>query len=158
MVRAFRWQRSRRSTPFSAPFSERTGWFTPSGPSAAPKHVLHYLARYTHRVAISNHRLVDLTDTHVTFLWKDYAHGSKRRTMTAGPPSHSLLRLYGQSTPRCVAAALPNSVGGHATSRCVSRRRTGGLALPSLPGRNAGSRTFDSLAESLRASLSGCSS
>jgi hypothetical protein len=43
---------------------------------------LHYLARYTHRVAISNHRLVDVTDTHVTFRWKDYAHHNKRRTMT----------------------------------------------------------------------------
>jgi Putative transposase/Transposase zinc-binding domain len=51
-------------------------------PFGGPEHVLHYLARYTHRVAISNHRLVDLTDTHVTFLWKDYAHGSKRRQMT----------------------------------------------------------------------------
>ena len=51
-------------------------------PFGGPEHVLHYLARYTHRVAISNHRLVDLTDTHVTFLWKDYALGSKRRTMT----------------------------------------------------------------------------
>jgi hypothetical protein len=51
-------------------------------PFGGPEHVLHYLARYTHRVAISNHRLVDLTDSHVTFLWKDYAHGSKRRTMT----------------------------------------------------------------------------
>jgi len=48
-------------------------------PFGGPEHVLHYLARYTHRVAISNHRLVDLTDTHVTFRWKDYAHGSKRR-------------------------------------------------------------------------------
>jgi hypothetical protein len=51
-------------------------------PFGGPEHVLHYLARYTHRVAISNHRLVDLTDTHVTFLWKDYAHGSKGRKMT----------------------------------------------------------------------------
>jgi Putative transposase len=51
-------------------------------PFGGPEHVLHYLARYTHRVAISNHRLVDVTDTHVTFRWKDYAHGSKRRIMT----------------------------------------------------------------------------
>jgi hypothetical protein len=51
-------------------------------PFGGPEHVLHYLARYTHRVAISNHRLVDLTDTHVTFRWKDYAHHNKRRTMT----------------------------------------------------------------------------
>lgn len=51
-------------------------------PFGGPEHVLHYLARYTHRVAISNHWLVDVTDTHVTFLWKDYAYRSKQRTMT----------------------------------------------------------------------------
>jgi hypothetical protein len=51
-------------------------------PFGGPEHVLHYLARYTHRVAISNHRLVDVNDTHVAFRWKDYAHHSKRRIMT----------------------------------------------------------------------------
>jgi Putative transposase/Transposase zinc-binding domain len=51
-------------------------------PFGGPQHVLHYLARYTHRVAISNHRLVDVTDANVTFRWKDYAHHNKRRTMT----------------------------------------------------------------------------
>jgi hypothetical protein len=51
-------------------------------PFGGPEHVLHYLARYTHRVAISNHRLVHVTDTHVTFRWKDYAHHNKQRTMT----------------------------------------------------------------------------
>lgn len=51
-------------------------------PFGGPEHVLHYLARYTHRVAISNHRIVRVNDTHVTFRWKDYAHHSKRRTMT----------------------------------------------------------------------------
>jgi hypothetical protein len=44
-------------------------------PFGGPQHVLHYLARYTHRVAISNHRLVDFPDGEVTFRWKDYAHG-----------------------------------------------------------------------------------
>jgi hypothetical protein len=51
-------------------------------PFGGPEHVLHYLARYTHRVAISNHRLVDVTDTQVSFRWKDYAHHSKTRIMT----------------------------------------------------------------------------
>ena len=51
-------------------------------PFGGPEHVLHYLARYTHRVAISNHRLVDVTDANVTFRWKDYAHHNQRRTMT----------------------------------------------------------------------------
>jgi hypothetical protein len=51
-------------------------------PFGGPEHVLQYLARYTHRVAISNHRLLSVDDDHVTFGWKDYAHHSKRRTMT----------------------------------------------------------------------------
>ncbi len=44
--------------------------------------MLHYLARYTHRVAISNHRLLNVADGEVTFRWKDYAHGNKQRKMT----------------------------------------------------------------------------
>jgi len=51
-------------------------------PFGGPEHVLQYLARYTHRVAISNHRLLDVSDSHVTFRWKDYAHHSRPRTMT----------------------------------------------------------------------------
>lgn len=51
-------------------------------PFGGPEHVLHYLARYTHRVAISNHRLLNVTDQDVTFRWKDYAQHSKLRAMT----------------------------------------------------------------------------
>jgi hypothetical protein len=51
-------------------------------PFGGPEHVLQYLARYTHRVAISNHRLVSVDDNNVTFRWKDYAHQGKNRTMT----------------------------------------------------------------------------
>ena len=51
-------------------------------PFGGPEHVLHYLARYTHRVAISNHRLVNFADGKVTFRWKDYAHNGKQRMMT----------------------------------------------------------------------------
>ncbi len=51
-------------------------------PFGGPEHVLEYLARYTHRVAISNHRILAVTDSHVTFQWKDYAHHSRQRTMT----------------------------------------------------------------------------
>ncbi len=54
-------------------------------PFGGPEHVLHYLARYTHRVAISNHRLLAVTESAVAFRWKDYAHGSKQRTMTLSP-------------------------------------------------------------------------
>src|SRR5215831_15084907 len=51
-------------------------------PFGGPEHVLHYLARYTHRVAISNHRIVNFVDGKVTFRWKDYAHKNKQRLMT----------------------------------------------------------------------------
>jgi ribosome modulation factor len=50
-------------------------------PFGGPEHVLHYLARYTHRVAISNHRIVAVNESQVLFRWKDYAHHSKQRTM-----------------------------------------------------------------------------
>ena len=51
-------------------------------PFGGPEHVLQYLARYTHRVAISNHRLLSVDNHQVRFRWKDYAHHNKRRTMT----------------------------------------------------------------------------
>jgi hypothetical protein len=51
-------------------------------PFGGPEHVLHYLARYTHRIAISNHRLLSFDGKEVTFRWKDYAHGNKKRKMT----------------------------------------------------------------------------
>jgi hypothetical protein len=44
--------------------------------------VLRYLGRYTHRVAISNHRLLAFDGERPTFQWKDYAHADQRRTMT----------------------------------------------------------------------------
>ena len=51
-------------------------------PIQDPRHVLTYLARYTHRVAISNHRLVALEDGRVTFRYKDYQRGHRLRTLT----------------------------------------------------------------------------
>ena len=51
-------------------------------PFGGPEHVLRYLGAYTHRVAISNSRLVDLSDGNVTFRWRDSAHGNKKRLMT----------------------------------------------------------------------------
>jgi hypothetical protein len=51
-------------------------------PFGGAEHVLNYLARYTHRVAISNHRFVSFKDDQVSFRWKDYAAGSKQKVMT----------------------------------------------------------------------------
>jgi len=51
-------------------------------PCGGPRRVLKYLARYTHRVAISNHRLRSLENGHVSFEWKDYTHRSRTQLMT----------------------------------------------------------------------------
>jgi hypothetical protein len=54
-------------------------------PFAGPEQVLRYFSRYTHRVAISNHRLVDVTHDHVTFTWKDYRHEARIARMRLVP-------------------------------------------------------------------------
>ena len=51
-------------------------------PFAGPTQALEYLGRYTHRVAISNDRLLSVDDDQVRFRWKDYAHGSRLKLMT----------------------------------------------------------------------------
>jgi len=50
-------------------------------PFGGPEYVVHYLGRYTHRVAISNHRLVSFADGQVTFRWRDSAHGNKQELL-----------------------------------------------------------------------------
>lgn len=54
-------------------------------PFAGPEQVLDYLGRYTHRVAISNHRLLSCDDTAVRFRYKDYAHGNRRKVLALEP-------------------------------------------------------------------------
>jgi hypothetical protein len=61
---------------------------------ASPKSVLRYLGRYTHRVAISNHRLVSFDGQRVTFRWKDYKRGNEHRLMTLD--AAEFLRRYVQ--------------------------------------------------------------
>jgi len=51
-------------------------------PFGGPQYVLQYLGRYTHRVAISNHRLVSFADGQVTFRWRDSAHHNEQKLMT----------------------------------------------------------------------------
>jgi hypothetical protein len=89
-------------------------------PFGGPEHVLHYLARYTHRVAISNHRLLNVTDHEVTFRWKDYKHHRKSRTMTLTheeflrrflqhilPTGFPRIRYFGILANRCRRLLLP---------------------------------------------------
>jgi hypothetical protein len=51
-------------------------------PFGGPEYVLQYLGRYTHRVAISNHRLISLADGQVTFRWRDSAHHNEQKVMS----------------------------------------------------------------------------
>ena len=61
----------------------KTEWVVHAkAPFGGPEQVLKYLARYTHRAAISNRRLISLEGDEVEFLWKDYADRSRRKTMT----------------------------------------------------------------------------
>lgn len=61
----------------------RQDWVVYAKPAfGGPEQVLRYLGRYTHRIAISNHRLVAFDGRNVTFRWRDYARGHKQRLMT----------------------------------------------------------------------------
>ena len=77
-------------------------------PFGGPQQVIDYLGRYTHRIAISNHRILDLADGKVTFSWKDYKDGAKIKEMTLDaeefirrftlhilPPRFTRIRHYG---------------------------------------------------------------
>jgi len=55
-------------------------------PFGGPQHVLEYLGRYTHRVAISNNRLIGLDDGKVSFRWKDYRDESRQKVMRLDAP------------------------------------------------------------------------
>ncbi len=61
-------------------------------PFGGPKQVLEYLGRYTHRVAISNHRRVSLTEGEVTFRWKDYRQESAPKRMRLD--AHEFIRRF----------------------------------------------------------------
>jgi predicted RNA-binding Zn-ribbon protein involved in translation (DUF1610 family) len=89
-------------------------------PFAGPEHALRYLGRYTHRVAISNHRLLGLVDDQVTFRWRDSAHKNKQRRMTLSldkflrrfllhllPPGFVRIRHFGFLANRRRAHLLP---------------------------------------------------
>lgn len=61
-------------------------------PFGGPEHALRYLGAYTHRVAISNSRLIALEHGNVTFRWRDSAHGNRKRLMTL--PADEFLRRF----------------------------------------------------------------
>ena len=71
----------------------RKDWVVYSKPPfGGPEYVLQYLGRYTHRVAISNHRLVSFAEQTVTFRWRDSAHNNEQKLMTL--PLDEFLRRF----------------------------------------------------------------
>ena len=61
-------------------------------PFAGAEGVLQYLGRYTHRIAISNNRILTLQDGEVSFRWRDYSDGDKQKTMTV--KAHEFIRRF----------------------------------------------------------------
>jgi hypothetical protein len=93
-------------------------------PFAGPAQVLNYVGRYTHRVAISNNRLVSMHEGKVGFHWKDYRDDNRQKTMTLPAEEfmslpdpcvaerispHPIFRLSQQLPSRAQACALPRT-------------------------------------------------
>jgi hypothetical protein len=71
----------------------RTDWVVYAKPPfGGPQQVLKYLARYTHRVAISNSRIAAFDGERVSFHWKDYADANRQKTMTL--PAEEFVRRF----------------------------------------------------------------
>lgn len=99
----------------------RSPWIVYSKrPFGGAQHALRYLGQYTHRVAISNHRLVALADGIVTFRWRDSAHKNKKRFMTLAvneflrrfllhvlPPGFVRIRHFGLMAHRRRGVSFP---------------------------------------------------
>ena len=98
----------------------RTKWIVyPKATSGSPEQTLDYLGRYTHRVAISDHRILGVRDGRVTFAWRDRADGNSLKEMTLPcaefvgrfllhvlPKGFQKIRAYGWLAPRAKAPAL----------------------------------------------------
>jgi len=107
--------------------------------------VLRYLGRYTHRVAISNHRLIDFDGERVTFQWKDYAHGDQWRMMTLSaleflrrfvqhilPRGFVRIRQFGFLANACRTASLTRArtLLARSLPSCVSASSAAGWTCP----------------------------
>jgi len=109
-------------------------------------HALRYLGQYTHRVAISNHRLVALADGMVTFRWRDSAHKNKPRLMTLPvqeflrrfllhvlPPGFVRIRHFGFLAHRRRGRLLPLCARLLAETGCTQAPTGSAIDAPSLP-------------------------
>jgi Putative transposase/Transposase zinc-binding domain len=116
---------------YLAPLRETKWVVYAKRPFAGPAQVLAYLARYTHRVAISNSRLTSLADGKVSFRWKDYRCAGKRKVMTLDA---------GEFMRRFLMHTLPDGfhrirhfgflANGHRADKLALCRRLLGVASP----------------------------
>jgi hypothetical protein len=126
-------------------------------PFAGPEQVLDYVGRYTHRVAISNNRILDIEGDKVRFLWKDYRCGDQQKTMTVTadefirrflihvlPNGFQRIRYYG---------LLGNRHRDEKLARC---RELLGMAQPEPPDGNADADYRDRYERLTGASLCEC--
>jgi hypothetical protein len=113
-------------------------------PFGGPPQVIEYLGRYTHRVAISNQRLVALEDGHVSFRWKDYRHADKQQVTTVSaeefirrfllhalPPGFQRIRYFGLLA-NCTARVNCRSAGENwqpPRRTCFPSPRTTGIFM-----------------------------
>jgi hypothetical protein len=85
---------ARAFTAFLAPLRKAEWVVYAKKPFGGPQAVLAYLSRYTHRVAISNRRLISADETGVTFKWKDYRIEGPGRYKTMTLPPHEFIRRF----------------------------------------------------------------
>jgi hypothetical protein len=105
-------------------------------PFAGPQQVLDYVGRYTHRVAISNNRLLDIEGDQVQFKWKDYRHGDHIKTMNLSADEfirRFLMHVCMSCQTAFIASAITASSGTD-----IATKKTGSVPPPT---RHAEGRT-----------------
>jgi len=103
-------------------------------PFAGPRQVLDYLARYTHRVALTNNRLLGLRDSVVRMRWRDYAHGGRKKIL-ALQATDLLGRFVRHVLPRGFRRVRHYGLLGnrHKTAKLAGSRRYFGIVPPADP-------------------------
>ena len=106
-------------------------------PFGGPRQVLRYLARYTHRVAISNGRIVSFQDNKVTFRWRDYADSNRSKLMVLEATEFVRRFLMHVLPPRFVKIRYFGFLANRRRAENIERARTllGAAAMPLLEER-----------------------
>ena len=113
-------------TAFLAPLRKAEWVVYSKRPFGGPEAVLAYLARYTHRVAIANSRLIALEDGAVAFKWKDYRIKGRDRQKTMTLPVAEFIRRF-------LIHVLPSRLPSHSPLRPVGQQRSRAKHRPSAP-------------------------